>query len=185
DPGDDLISALAHAELEGQRLSDEEIGAFFGLFGAAGADTSRAAIGWTMEALSMFDDQKRLWIEDLEGRAKRAVDECLRWAVPTMHMRRTATRDVEIGGQTIRGGDKVALWWISGNRDAGKFTDPHRFDIMRAPNPMVSFGLAGPHFCVGAHLARLELKVTFTELLKRFPTMRATGPARRLRSNFI
>ncbi|MEZ5730504.1 MAG: cytochrome P450 [Burkholderiaceae bacterium] len=138
-----------------------------------------------MEALSMFDDQKRRWLENLDGLAPMAIEECLRWATPTMHMRRTATRDTEIAGQPVRAGDKVALWWVSGNRDASKFADPHRFDITRSPNQMMALGMAGPHFCLGAHLARVMLRVSLVELLRRYPNIRATGPARRLRSNFI
>lgn len=158
---------------------------FFGLLGGAGADTSRAALGWAMEALSIFDDQKQLWLSDLDGLAAKATEECLRWASPTMHMRRTATRDTEIAGQAIRAGDKVAIWWLSGNRDASKITDPQRFDVTRSPNPLINFGMAGPHFCLGVHLARMEVQISLVELLRRYPSIRATGPARRLRSNFI
>ncbi|MEZ5649330.1 MAG: cytochrome P450 [Burkholderiaceae bacterium] len=184
-PGDDLMSALAGAEVDGERLTIDELGAFFALLGAAGADTTRATLAFAMEALSRFADQKRLWLEDLDGRAAAAVEECIRWSTPTMHMRRTATRDTEIAGQAIKAGDKVALWFASGNRDAAKFPEPYRFDIARAPNPHMAFGMGGPHFCLGAHLARLELRIALPALLSRYPGIRATGPARSLRSNFI
>lgn len=184
-PGDDIMSAIANAVVDGERLTIEELGAFFGLLGGAGADTTRATLGWTMEALSMFPDQKQLWLQDLDGRAAVAVDECIRWATPTMHMRRTATRDAQIAGQAVRAGDKVALWFMSGNRDAAKFTNPYEFDITRAPNVHMAFGMGGPHFCIGAHLAKMELRIALVELLRRFPAIRALAPARRLRSNFI
>jgi methyl-branched lipid omega-hydroxylase len=185
EPGDDLMSAVALAEVDGERLTVPEIGSFFGLLGGAGADTSRATLVWAMEALTIFDDQRRRWLEDLDGQAGKAVEELFRWSTPTMHMRRTAIRDATIAGQAVREGDKVALWWMSGNRDAAKFPDPYQLDLARGPNPIMTFGMAGPHFCLGAHLARLEIQVALVELLRRFPNIHATGPARRLRSNFI
>lgn len=184
-PGDDVMSAICSTVVDGEQLSIEELGSFFALLGAAGADTTRASIAWSIEALSMFDDQKQLWLDDLEGRAAAATEECLRWTTPTMHMRRTATCDTEIAGQPIRAGDKVALWFHSGNRDAEKFPDPYRFDITRRPNRHMAFGRGGPHFCLGAHLARLEVRIALTELLRHHPGVRATAPAVRLRSNFI
>ncbi len=184
-PQNDLMSGLANAEVDGERLSLDELGAFFALLGAAGADTTRATLAYALEALTAFEDQKRLWLNNLEGLAAGAVEECVRWATPTMHMRRTATRDTEIAGQPVRAGDKVALWFTSGNRDPAKFDAPHRFDILRSPNPHMAFGMGGPHFCLGAHLARLELRIALTELLRRYPEIRSTAPAKRLRSNFI
>jgi cytochrome P450 len=184
-PADDIMSSIATAEADGERLTIDEIGSFFGLLGGAGADTTRATIVYSMEALSLFPDQKELWIQDLDGRAAGAIEECIRWASPTMHMRRTATRDTRIAGQDIKAGDKVAIWFASGNRDASKFPQPYRFDISRAPNLHMGFGMAGAHFCLGAHLARLELRIALTELLRRFPNIQATGPGNRLRSNFI
>jgi len=114
-----------------------------------------------------------------------AVEEMLRWATPIYQFRRTATRDVVLRGQRIRRGDKVVAWYISANRDENVFADPYRFDITRSPNPHVTFGPGGPHFCLGAHLARLELRVLFEELLPRIRHIEQTGPATRLRSNFI
>jgi cytochrome P450 len=184
-PADDIMSSIATAEADGERLTINELGSFFGLLGGAGADTTRATIVYSMEALSLFPDQKELWIQDLDGRAVGAIEECIRWATPTMHMRRTATRDTRIAGQDIKAGDKVSIWFASGNRDATKFPQPYRFDISRSPNLHMGFGMAGAHFCLGAHLARLELRIALTELLRRFPNIQATGPGNRLRSNFI
>lgn len=185
EPGDDLMTMISCAEVDGERLTIDELGSFFGLLGGAGADTTRATLGWSMAALSQFPDQRDLWVSDLEGKAAGAVEECLRWATPTMHMRRTATCDTQVAGQPIRAGDKVALWWASGNRDASRFPQPYRFDIDRKPNIQMALGKAGPHFCLGAHVARLQLRIALTEMLRRFPRIHATGPVRRLRGNFI
>jgi cytochrome P450 len=114
-----------------------------------------------------------------------AVEEMLRWGTPVMYFRRTATRDVELAGQQIGEGDKVTMWHISGNRDETVFSDPYRFDVRRAPNDHIAFGGGGPHFCLGANLARLEIKVMFEELLRRLPDIELDGPVARLRSNFI
>lgn len=184
-PGDDLMSSIATAVVDGDQLTIDEMGSFFGLVGGAGADTTRAALTWGVNALVRHPEQKAIWLGDIEGHAKTAVEEVVRWATPTMHMRRTATRDTEISGQKIKKGDKVVLWFVSGNRDDAKFNNPYKFDILRSPNPHMGFGMGGPHFCIGAPLARLELKIALTELLRRFPDIRAVGPVKRLRSNFI
>lgn len=185
EPKNDVMSALANATIDGQRLSSEELGAFFGLLGAAGADTTRACLGYGLRALTDFPDQRALWLSDLEGLAAKATDEIIRWATPTMYMRRTATRDTEIAGQRIAAGDKVAIWYASGNFDETKFEDPYQFKIERSPNLHMTFGMGGPHFCLGAHLAKLEIRIAYTELLRRYPDIEATGPVERLRSNFI
>ena len=114
-----------------------------------------------------------------------AVEEVLRWSTPFLHFRRTATEDVELRGQSIRAGEKVVLWYASANHDEDEFTDPHRFDIGRDPNAHVTFGGGGPHFCLGAHLARLETKILFQELIPRLDTIELTGPVERIRSNFV
>ncbi|WP_051242360.1 cytochrome P450 [Azohydromonas australica] len=185
EPKDDVMSSLAAATIDGQRLTPADLGAFFGLLGAAGADTTRASLSYGLRALSDFPEQKTAWLQDLEGQAAGAVEEIVRWASPTMHMRRTATRDTQIAGQAIAAGDKVAVWYASGNFDESKFDQPYRFDIGRKPNPHMAFGMAGPHFCLGAHLAKLEIRIAYTELLRRYPEIEATGPVDRLRSNFI
>lgn len=185
EPRADLMSSLASATIDGHRLCAQELGAFFGLLGAAGADTTRSSLGYGLRALSDFPDQKALWLSDLEGWAAKATEEIVRWASPTMHMRRTATRDAELAGRKIAAGDKVVLWFASGNFDEAKFQHPYRFDIARSPNPHMAFGMGGPHFCLGAHLAKLEIRIAYTELLRRYPDIEATGPVERLRSNFI
>jgi len=184
-PAADVMSALANATLDGQKLSVQELGAFFGLLGAAGADTTRASIAYGLRALTDFPAQKALWLADLDGLAAKATEEIVRWATPTMYMRRTATRDTMLANQQISKGDKVATWYASGNFDETKFTQPHTFDVTRMANPHMAFGMGGPHFCLGAHLAKLEIRIAYVELLKRYPEIQATGPVERLRSNFI
>ncbi len=184
-PKSDVMSTLVQATIDGQALSDKELGAFFGLLGAAGADTTRSSLSYALSALSDFPQQKALWLTDIDGRAAAATEEIVRWASPTMNMRRTATRDTELAGQKIAQGDKVALFYASGNFDELRFEAPWEFRIDRTPNLHMAFGLGGPHFCLGAHLAKLEIRIAYTELLKRYPDVEATGPAQRLRSNFI
>jgi cytochrome P450 len=185
DPKRDVMSTLVQSTIDGQALSDKELGAFFGLLGAAGADTTRSSLSYALSALSDFPQQKALWLTDIDGRAAAATEEIVRWASPTMNMRRTATRDTELAGQKIAQGDKVALFYASGNFDELRFEAPWEFRIDRTPNLHMAFGLGGPHFCLGAHLAKLEIRIAYTELLKRYPDIEATGPAQRLRSNFI
>jgi len=185
EPKNDVMSALVAANIDGQRLTTQDLGSFFGLLGAAGADTTRSSLSYGLRALSDFPVQKAAWLQDIDGRAVAATEEIVRWASPTMHMRRTATQDTELAGQKISAGDKVALWYASGNFDESKFDHPDRFDIGRKSNPHMAFGMAGPHFCLGAHLAKLEIRLAYTELLRRYPEVHATGPIDRLRSNFI
>jgi cytochrome P450 len=137
-----------------------------------------------MLALAEHPDQLQL-LQDEPDRISRAVEEILRWATPVMHFRRTATRDVEMRGQEIKAGDKVVTWYISANRDEEVFPDPYRFDVTRTPNDHVTFGPGGPHFCLGAHLARLETKILFQELLPRLRSIEITGPVERIRSDFV
>jgi cytochrome P450 len=185
EPKSDLMSALVNATVEGERLTLDELGSFFGLLGSAGADTTRSSLSYGLAALTQFPEQKEVWLRDIDGLAASATEEIVRWASPTMHMRRTATRDTEVGGQKVKAGDKVVLWFVSGNRDETKFKDPFAFDVRRSPNPHMAFGMGGPHFCLGAHLAKLEIRVAYSELLKRYPKIVASGPVDRLRSNFI
>jgi cytochrome P450 len=137
-----------------------------------------------MLALAEHPDQLQL-LQDEPDRISRAVEEILRWATPVMHFRRTATRDVEMRGQEIKAGDKVVTWYISANRDEEVFPDPYRFDVTRTPNDHVTFGPGGPHFCLGAHLARLETKILFQELLPRLGSIEIEGPVERIRSDFV
>jgi cholest-4-en-3-one 26-monooxygenase len=183
-PGDDIISTLLQAEVEGNRLTDTEFNLFFQLLAVAGNETTRNLISNGMHFLFEHPDQWAKLVDDrslLPG----AIDEMLRYASPVMYMRRTAPEDFELRGQTIRAGDKMALWYISANRDEEKFDDPNLFDITRSPNEYVAFGGGGPHFCLGANLAKLEIRVMFEELLTRLPDIELAGDIQRLRSNFI
>ena len=185
DPTDDLTSALLHANVEGESLSHAELASFFILLLVAGNETTRNAISHGLWALTEHPDQRAVWAADVEGVAATAVDEIVRWASPVIFMRRTVTRPTELSGQPLAEGDKVLLFYNSANRDEAVFADPYRFDVTRQPNPHLGFGAAGPHFCLGAHLARREITVMFRELFRQLPDIEATGPPDRLRSNFI
>jgi cytochrome P450 len=183
DPTDDVIGALAVAQAEGV-MDDHAFHNYFALLLIAGNETTRHTISSGMQALMEHPDQLRL-LQAEPDRISVAVEEILRWATPVLHFRRTATRDVEMRGRSIRAGDKVVTWYISANRDEEMFPDPHRFDVTRWPNEHVTFGPGGPHFCLGAHLARLETKILFEELLPRIGSIEPAGPAKRIRSNFV
>jgi cytochrome P450 len=184
-PKDDLTSKLMHAVVDGDRLSTQEFGSFFILLVVAGNETTRNAISWGMKALTDNPDQRRIWWDDFDGVAKTAVEEIVRYASPVIHFRRTATADTEIRGVPIAEGDKVVYWYCSANRDEDVFTDPYRFDVRRDPNPQVGYGAGGPHFCLGANLARREITVMFEELRNRLPDLQITGEPDRLQSAFI
>jgi cytochrome P450 len=184
-PGDDLTSALVNAEVDGERLTDTELGSFFVLLAVAGNETTRNAISHGIKALCDHPDQRALWAEDFERVAPSAVEEIVRWATPVIHFRRTATQDTELRGQPIRAGEKVVLWYASANRDEEVFEEPFRFDVRRRHNPHVGFGGPGPHFCLGAHLARREITVMFRELFRRLPDLQVEGEPQRLQSFFI
>lgn len=183
-PGDDIVSTLLNAEVEGERLTDLEFDMFFELLAVAGNETTRNLISHGMRALIEHPDQQALLLDD-PSLLGSAVDEMLRFASPVMYMRRTAQSDLELHGETIKAGDKVALWYIAANHDPEVFDDPHRFDVRRTPNDFLAFGGGGPHFCLGSHLAKLEITVLFEELLARLPNAEFAGPVQRLRSNFI
>lgn len=184
-PTDDLTSALVNAEVDGERLSDEELASFFILLSVAGNETTRNAISWGLHLLTEHPEQRRIWAADFEGVAPSAVEEIVRVASPVMWMRRTVTRDAELGGVPLEEGDKLLLFYWSANRDEDVFADPFRFDVRRNPNDHVGFGGPGPHFCLGAHLARREITVMFRELFRRLPDIRSTSEPDRLRSSFI
>jgi cytochrome P450 len=184
EPRDDLITKLVHAEVDGERLTEREFDNFFCLLIVAGNETTRHAISHGMRALVDHPDQWRRLREE-PGLMPSATEEMLRYGSPTMHFRRTAMRDVELHGTTIREGDKVVVWFVSGNHDEEVFPDPERFDVGRDPNPHMAFGSGGSHVCLGAHLARLEVRVMFEELIPRLSSLEVTGPIERLRSNFI
>lgn len=183
-PSDDLVSALAHAEIDGERLTDEEMVLTFGLLMAAGNDSTRAVFGSSMLALIEHPDQRRLLIDNPDL-IDDAVEECLRCFPAFSYMRRTATRDVELHGRTIKEGDKLALWYVSGNRDETVYDDPERFDITRGRVQHQAFGAGGRHFCLGAALARLELKTMLQRTLARFPDMELAGEPVRAHSLFL
>jgi cytochrome P450 len=184
-PTDDLTSALINTEVDGDRLTGQELGSFFVLLVVAGNETTRNAISHCMKALCDYPEQRTVWAADFERVAPSAVEEIVRWATPVIHFRRTATRDTEIGGQPIRAGEKVVLWYCSANRDEAVFDDPFRFDVRRDPNDHVGFGGPGPHFCLGAHLARRQITVMFRELFRRLPDLHVAGEPQRLLSFFI
>ena len=183
DPADDVIEALTIAQSEGI-LNEQEFHNYFSLLMIAGNETTRHTITAGMLALMQNPDQLQLLRED-PSLIPNATEEILRWATPVMHFRRTATRDTELRGQEIHAGDKVVTWYVSANFDPEVFPDPHRFDVTRTPNDHVTFGPGGPHFCLGAHLARLETKILFQELLPRLATIEPVGPVERIRSNFV
>ena len=183
EPADDIVSKLVHAEIDGERLTPREFDVMFLLLVVAGNETTRQAIAHGMLALMEHPEELRR-LRDDPSLMPTTVDEIIRWATPVLHFRRTATCDVELRGQTIREGDKVVTWYISANRDELVFDDPYRFDVGRRPNDHVSFGRGGPHFCLGAHLAKLEVKVMFEELLPRLQSIEPAGPPERIRTNF-
>jgi cytochrome P450 len=183
-PGEDLVSSLVTANIDGEHLTSAELASFFILLVVAGNETTRNALSHGLMLLTEFPEQRALLLADLDGRIEGAVEEIVRYASPVLFMRRTLTRDYTMNGQDYREGDKTVLYYYSANRDESVFADPERFDITRSPNPHVGFGAAGPHYCLGAHLARRELKVMLSELLTRVPDITAGQPDRLL-SSFI
>jgi cholest-4-en-3-one 26-monooxygenase len=186
-PRDDIVTALISAEIDGEALSTNEFDLFFLLLAVAGNETTRNAISHGMLALIEHPDQRQRLLDD-PSLIDTAVEEILRWATPVMHFRRTAMADLVLHDQEIKAGDGVLMWHMSANRDEDVFDDPFAFDVGREHNPHtlhVAFGGGGPHFCLGANLARAEIKVMFEALLPRIPDMELAGPVRRLRSNFI
>jgi methyl-branched lipid omega-hydroxylase len=185
-PRDDITSIMMAAEVDGEQLTAQEFGSFFILLAAAGNETTRNAISHGMKALTDFPDQRERWFGDFDTHARTAVEEIVRWGTPVIHFRRTATEDTELAGQPIRAGEKVVMWYNSGNRDERVFDDPYVFDVTRPPNPaQIGFGAGGPHFCLGANLARREITVMFDTIRRRIPSLRITGEPAYLQSSFI
>ncbi|OBB99160.1 cytochrome P450 [Mycobacterium sp. 852002-40037_SCH5390672] len=183
-PGDDLISSLVTAEVDGDRLEDAEVAAFFVLLSVAGNDTTRQTISHTLKALTDFPGEKAWLLEDFDNRMGTAIEEFIRWATPVMTFRRTAATDAELGGQTILAGEKVVMFYPSGNWDTEVFDHPERLNLSRDPNPHVGFGGGGLHFCLGAHVARAQLRAVFGELFRQLPGIQAGEPAY-LAGNFV
>jgi cholest-4-en-3-one 26-monooxygenase len=184
EPRQDLVSTLINAEVEGEKLDQLELDLFFMLLIVAGNETTRNLMSGAMVAFFDHPDQWEKLRQDrslLPG----AVEEMLRFVTPVMHFRRTVVADTELGGQALKEGDKIVFWHTSANRDESVFTDPDTFDIARSPNNHIAFGGGGPHFCLGANLARMEIMVMFDRLLDRIPDIRLDGEVQRLQSNFI
>lgn len=176
-PGDDLFSALVTAEVDGDRLTDADAAAFFVLLAVAGNDTTRQTTSHALKALTDFPGQRAWLLAAFEDRIGMAVEELIRWATPVMTFRRTAASDFELGEQTIRAGEKVVMFYSSANWDTAVFEHPERLDLGRDPNPHVGFGGGGVHFCLGAHVARAQLRAIFGELLRQLPGIQAGEPA--------
>ncbi|HEU5353390.1 MAG TPA: cytochrome P450 [Actinocrinis sp.] len=183
--GDDLVSKLVNrVPVDGEPLTATEFDNYFLLLVVAGNETTRHTISHSMLALLQNPDQLAL-LRQRPELIPGAVEEMLRWASPVYHFRRTATRDVELRGRHIRAGDKVVMWFASGNRDEEVFDDPYRFDVTRSPNDHIAFGKGSPHFCLGNNLARLEIRLMFETLLPRIGRAELAGPVKRVRSNFV
>lgn len=184
-PSDDLTTALVTTNVDGEALTHAELASFFVLLVVAGNETTRNSIAHTLWLLTEHQDQRAAWQADLEKVTPTAVDEVVRWTSPVTWMRRTVAAPVELGGQHLDPGAKVLLFYRSANRDDAAFDDPFVFDVRRTPNPHLGFGAAGPHFCLGARLARREIAVMWQELLTRLPDIRATAEPQRLLSSFV
>ena len=182
---DDLTSILVNAEVDGERLTRAELASFFILLVVAGNETTRNAISWGLVYLTEHPDQCRIWADDFDGIAHSAVEEIVRIASPVTYMRRTALCDTVLEGTRIDEGDQVVMNYLCANRDESVFDDPLAFDVRRDPNPHIGYGGPGPHYCLGAHLARREIKVMFRELFTRIGDIHATGEPDLLASAFI
>jgi methyl-branched lipid omega-hydroxylase len=176
EPTDDLTSALVHADVDGESLTNEELGPFFILLAVAGNDTTRTATTLGMHILGENPDQRADWQANLDEVTPTAVEEIVRYASPVTFMRRTVTEPTVVSDHEFAEGDKVVLFYGAANRDPRVFEDPERFDVRREPNPHVGFGGPGPHFCLGAHLARRELSIVFRQLFTRLPDIQPSGP---------
>ncbi|MCX4679588.1 cytochrome P450 [Streptomyces sp. NBC_01433] len=183
-PEDDLVSALVNADIDGEALSSRQLGAFFSLLLVAGVETTRNAIAHGLSLLTLHPEQRELLESDFDRYIDGAADEIVRHSTPIIQFRRTVTAEYSLGGRTFLPGDKVALFYASANRDAAVFTDPDSFDITRSPNPHLGYGGGGPHHCLGAHLARLEMKALLRELLTRKNIFRQVAEAELVDSNF-
>ncbi len=184
-PTDDLLSALVNTEVEGEQLSGDELASFFILLSVAGHETTRTALSHGITHLSQNPDQRSRFLADIDGVMPTTVEEIVRYASPVVWMRRTLTQDYVLSGHEFHEGEKIIMYYGSANRDEAIFAEPDTFNVLRDPNPHVGFGGPGPHFCLGAHLARREITLMFRELYTRLPDIELAGPPVQLRSNFI
>ena len=184
-PTDDLLSALVNTEVDGEQLSGDELASFFILLSVAGHETTRTALSHGVTHLSQNPDQRARFLADIDGVMPTTVEEIVRYASPVVWMRRTLTQDYVLSGHEFHEGDKIIMYYGSANRDETIFADPDTFNVLRDPNPHVGFGGPGPHFCLGAHLARREITLMFRELYTRLPDLELAGPPVQLRSSFI
>jgi cytochrome P450 len=184
-PADDMVTALVTADVDGEALSDRDLGRFFSLLVIAGNETTRNALSHAMTLFTEHPDQRALLLTDLDQRLPAAVEEVVRYATPVNWMRRNVTRDIDLLGHRYLAGDRVILYYVSANRDERVFADPNSFDITRDPNPHLGFGAPGPHFCLGAHLARREIILMLRELFTRLPGIHATAEPVRQRGSFV
>jgi cytochrome P450 len=183
-PKNDVWTNLVQVEIDGTKLTDQEIGSFFVLLSVAGNDTTRNSISLATRALQQFPDQRDLLLQDFDGRIATAIEEFVRWVSPVMTFRRTVTQDTTLGGFDLKAGEWVAMIYSSGNRDEKVFDRPEVFDITRNPNPHVGFGGGGPHYCMGNFVAKMQLREIFDQLLHRAPTLRL-GEPEYLTGNFV
>ena len=184
-PGDDLATILVNAEVDGDRLTDEEFQWFFLLLVNAGGDTTRNLLAAGLQLLFDHPDQRAKLMSNVDGHLATAIEEMLRFSSPVSHFKRTVMEDTTIRGQHIKAGERVVMFYGSANRDEDVFVNPNTFDITRDPNPHVAFGAGGPHLCLGMHVARVELAVMFRELLSRMPLVQSDGAIERMHSSFI
>ena len=184
-PGDDLATILVNAEVDGDRLTDEEFQWFFLLLVNAGGDTTRNLLAAGLQLLFDHPDQRAKLMSDVDGHLATTIEEMLRFSSPVSHFKRTVMEDTTIRGQAIKAGERVVMFYGSANRDEDVFVNPNTFDITRDPNPHVAFGAGGPHLCLGMHVARVELAVMFKELLSRMPLVQPDGAIERMHSSFI
>jgi cytochrome P450 len=184
-PGDDLATILVNAEVDGDRLTNEDFQWFFLLLVNAGGDTTRNLLAAGLQLLFEHPDQRAKLMSNLDGHLATAIEEMLRFSTPVSHFKRTVMEDTTIRGQHIKAGERVVMFYGSANRDEDIFESPNTFDITRDPNPHVAFGAGGPHLCLGMHVARVELAVMFKELLTLMPNIRSDGEFERMHSSFI
>ena len=184
-PGDDLATILVNAEVDGDRLTNEDFQWFFLLLVNAGGDTTRNLLAAGLQLLFDHPDQRAKLMSNLDGHLATAIEEMLRFSSPVSHFKRTVMEDTIIRGQSIKAGERVVMFYGSANRDEDVFENPNTFDITRDPNPHVAFGAGGPHLCLGMHVARVELAVMFKELLTLMPNIRSDGEFERMHSSFI